>query len=477
MMNEQMEMGFEEGKKLQEIPDIQISYKKTGDPFVDAGGMALQYITEKFPEKNIMQLIEWAAKVYVEKWGGKLNSVFHGSPITHPTTPNNQRIPKTIEAFNKLTKELNEGYCRYCGQKAFLTEAGREKSCLVGSGAFVNFHHAHEEGLMICPSCVTKYFFLPFALIQMGNLSLLHTVTNHGEEYWKRKTIFQNLDKISRNTSDSMLKSEIKNPSNAIFSFASELINEFENEFLNENLTLYHFTNFAASVDCSIFLIPNPVFKFLSQTLKSVPRQWYKFVYQHYHISGAKWDDATNTWQKKGNQVTEDEYQNNKNNVYNALLEGNSILRSMTRYYQNQINRDIGLDSRMAIYYAKEVLQMTTEQIAMIRKIGSKIFDLMEKGDSFKKYMVKLESTSKAHQFRSALLTIIKRNYTEGNEDPIVTLEEWVNYLFPDGSYWGEVRDLLLIFLYEKMHESKIDIDLSDDEVEETTEQEENKGA
>ena len=120
---------------------------------------------------------------------------------------------------------------------------------------------------------------------------------------------------------------------------------------------------------------------------------------------------------------------------------------------------------------------MTTEQIKLIRKIGTNIFNLMNSENSIKKYMVKLESASKAHQFRSVLLTIVKKNYTAGNQESIVTFEEWVNYLFPDGVYWGEVRDLLLIFLYEKLHESNIEIDLPEVEVEETDEQEKHEGA
>jgi CRISPR-associated protein Cst1 len=475
-MDEQMVMKHEDEKTIV-IPNIEICYEKTGDPFVDAGGIALRYIAEKFPEKNTMQLIEWATQIYVERWESKLNAVFLNSPITQASKKAKQKIMSTLTFFIEMTtNKKNVGFCRFCGQKAHLTQAGRDKSCLVGSGAFVNFHHGHEEGLMICPSCVTKYFFLPFALIQMGNLALLHTVTNFGEEYWKKKTVVQNLDKLSRNSSDSILNSDLKKPKNAIFFLAAELINEFQNELLNENLTLYYFTNYAASVDCSVYSIPNPVFIFLSKTLKSVSTQWNQFVYSHYYFPRAK-SDEVNSGQKRENQAIEDQYFNKNNSVYNALLEGKSILGMMKKYYRNQTTKNSGFDSRMAVYYAKEVLQMTNEQIAMIRKIGLKVFDLMESGDNFKKYMVKLEGTTKAHQFRSALLTIVKRNYLEGNEEPIVTLEEWVNYLFPDGSYWGEVRDLLLIFLYEKMHESNIRIDLHESEVEETTEQEENEGA
>lgn len=442
-----------------------ISYESTGDLFVDAGGMALEYLSKQFTDKTVMDLIEWASIVYVKKWG-KLNAVFHGSPITHPTTKHEDRIPKTLKRFDEiLGKKTDKGFCRFCGKEAYLTDAGRDKSCLVGSGAFVNFHHAHEDGLMICPDCVIKYFFLPFALLQMGNLALLQVTTEKGKQFWMKKTVQKNFNKISRNTSETMLKSKFNNPQNAIFRLAAELINEFPKDDLKENLTLYYFTNFAASIDCQIYSIPQPIFLFMSRTLKSCAKQWYDFVNRHYHISGSKWNEEKGGWIKKNEQMTENEYLNNPNDVFNSLLDGKSIIKKLRDFYKSIVqNQKLKYDSRIAIYYAQEVLNMTNEQIGLIRKIGNKIFDMMQQENNFKKYMVMLEGASRAYQLRTALIKIIKKNYNSGTFEPIVTLEEWVNYLFPDGQYWGEVRDLLLIFLYEKLHENKINADFGDED-------------
>ncbi len=478
-MEEQMNFEFKDEefeKKKRMLENFKVTFEETGDPFVDAGGMALEYISKQFPEKTIMELIEWAAKVYVVKWNAKLNALFLNSPITQTSKKGNQKILSTIEMFKEIiTKSSNLGFCRYCGNKTYLSKAGRDVSCLVGSGTFVNFHHSHEAGLMICPQCAVKYFFLPFGLLSMGNLTILQSTTNYGTEFWKMKTVKTNLDKISRGTSEGILKSDFKNPKNALFKLASELINIFANKEISENLTLYHFTNFAASVDCNIYSIPNPVFNFLSRVLKIKARQWFDFTYRYYHISKSKWNEKTNQWEIKDKIVTEDDYRNCRNEIFNKLLEGRSILSNMTSYYKKQIKKTKGIDSSMAVYYAKEVIKMTSEQINLIKSIGNKIFDLMKEEDAFKKYLVKLEGASKAYQLRSALINIIKKNYSVGNEETIVTLDEWVTYLFPDGQYWGEVRDLLLIFLYEKMHENdmKIEVDVNEqiDETEENNEE------
>jgi CRISPR-associated protein Cst1 len=122
-----------------------------------------------------------------------------------------------------------------------------------------------------------------------------------------------------------------------------------------------------------------------------------------------------------------------------------------------------------------EVLAMTAEQISIIRSIGDKVFTLMEQGSDFKKYLTMIERVKKAYELRTVLLRMIKKNYADGNEEPLVTFDQWVNYLFPDGQYWGEVRDLLLIYLYEKLHHHGMKLEMSDDEIEET-EEETNEG-
>lgn len=49
------------------IKEKEISYAPTGDPFVDAGGMAFEYIAKQFPDKTVEELIRWAAHVNRDK--------------------------------------------------------------------------------------------------------------------------------------------------------------------------------------------------------------------------------------------------------------------------------------------------------------------------------------------------------------------------------------------------------------------------
>src|SRR5579859_7840835 len=117
----------------------------TGDPFADTGGYVIKYLSEKFPEKNVLELIEYIAKIYVNRWGAKINPFFLNSAITQPAFKGDTKIKETLKYFKSLLEEkdyVEEGYCRISGQKTKLFKAGRDNSIMSGSGTFVNFHHS-----------------------------------------------------------------------------------------------------------------------------------------------------------------------------------------------------------------------------------------------------------------------------------------------------------------------------------------------
>ncbi|HHU34745.1 MAG TPA: type I-B CRISPR-associated protein Cas8b1/Cst1, partial [Bacteroidetes bacterium] len=50
--------------------------KPTGDPFADIGGYVIQYLWNLYPDKDIVELIEFVTKIYVNNWEGKLHTFF-----------------------------------------------------------------------------------------------------------------------------------------------------------------------------------------------------------------------------------------------------------------------------------------------------------------------------------------------------------------------------------------------------------------
>lgn len=81
------------------------------------------------------------------------------------------------------------------------------------------------------------------------------------------------------------------------------------------------------------------------------------------------------------------------------------------------------------------------------------------------KVIVKLNGINSAFLLRRFILKIVEKNYALGNDDAIVTVEDYTNYLFPETRSWMEIRDVLLIYLYQMLHERKIRVEIDDTDV------------
>jgi CRISPR-associated protein Cst1 len=451
-------------------------FRITGDPFVDAGALALEYLSEQFPDKSLENIYEFATEVYLKKWGKKLHSVFHTNGVNKIGTKSLKDLFKAYlkeEKIYKNQKQLSEcGGCRICGRNSVLYHQSREFFPIVGSGSLVNFYHSHENGIFLCSNCSVKLFFMPFTIMFMSrNLVVPGLRSGKIKKYWAKKTILKNLADIGRNNSEGIIKSLYSNPKNALFAMATELIIEMDAE--NESLQLFHFTNFGQSPYSSIYYLPNPVFIFMSKVIRSCSAEWFAFVRRHYLIKQTSWDYKNSKWGTKDGILKDEDYLNNKNLVFERLISEKSILGLFCRYFRENFFKEIKISSLMVDYYLKEVRNMSPEQMELIKKLGKSIIEIARKEGNFKKYLTKIEGAGKAYQLRSVLISLVKKNYAAGEERPLITLGDYVEYLFPDGQYWGEVRDLLLIYLYELLHEENVKgIEVEEIPLEETDEKE-----
>ncbi|GBC60648.1 type I-B CRISPR-associated protein Cas8b1/Cst1 [Desulfonema ishimotonii] len=433
----------------------------TGDPFVDAGGLVM----ETLPQKTVEDKIRYATDVYVDHWKGKLHSIFLHSKITHIRLTNKPELQRegSLDYYLSVLKgngAISEGYCRICAAQGLLFEGERKNFPLVGSGEFSNFHHFQEPGLLICKDCLIRIFFLPLGVFQSGgNQMLLQFQSPEQKKLWQEDVILENMDKVARGTSEGILKSEFKNPQNALFHFASRLIERFElYEKATQRVRLFFFTNFGSKPDVEIHDLPNPVFSFLRYVLEpDLKQDWMYLVRGNYILSKTKFDfdREAGTWTEKktGGLLEETEYQGTRpNRIYSSLLSGKSILGNL-----RNIHRERPFNIHIAIAYLREVRQMQKEQIELIRKLAGKIIELCEKENgNYKRYLQPINAKN-AHTLRMAILRMVRRNYESGAEEPFITSEEYIEYLFPDGQRWYEVRDFLLICLYEKLHELRIE--------------------
>lgn len=452
-------------------------WSPSGDPFVDAGGFALKKLSNKFPDKDILELIDFATEIYVNRWNSKINTFFLNSNITQPAFDAEKKILETHKYFTNIllgTSESIKGCCRILGIESDLYPSGRNTSVLSGSGTFANFHHSFESGIMLSKEAMIRYHFLPLATeLLQGNVCVISSSQTSTSEYYVSSVLSRTLMNIGQNKSDSVLKNEAKAVGTAIFKFVDNVLADCTNENKFESISLYSFTNFGASPDLTIYTLPFQAFFFYRESQKSKHKDiWNNFVRHYYRtseIKGAKYDEDTQTYKgnNKKQEVTigAEEYKSWRNIIFEKLLNNISLVDDI-RFWS--IKNVFSLE--LFNIYLYNIRKMKIETINKINEIADFILANTQETE-IKKVITNLNGIKSASLLRRFILKVVEKNYTLGNETTIVTVKEYTDYLFPETSSWMEIRDVLLIDIYQKLHErqvkvdtDEIDFELTDDE-------------
>lgn len=440
----------------------------TGDPFADTGGFVIKYLwtLPNLKNKDILSLIEYIANIYVNKWGGKLHTFFLNSTITQPAFKGQRKIDETLKFYKGIIEEtipFQKGYCRISGRKTKLFSAGRDNHLLSGSGTFVNFHHNFESGLFLSKEMMTRMFFVPLGLIQLSDkVAMLTSNYEKVTEFFVERNCRQNLQAISSGIAEGVLKSEFNNPANALFNFADSYLNTHLKELLlgneetllneaNITLNLYHFTNFGASPEVNIYILESKVFKFYAFCNRiKIKEDWNKFLRNNYKNSKYKtafFNEEKEEWNNKGEAIGFETYKIWRNIVLERLLKGESILGSILRWNVKHYFPFIIVEK-----YQTLIKNMEKRTIDKIKQIAD--FIVIDRDTDFITKSIKRLNGEKSPQgLRQFLIKLNSENYKNEAPDPLITVQDYVEYLFPDGSNWREVRDVLLIAIYEKLHE------------------------
>ncbi|OFY44294.1 MAG: type I-B CRISPR-associated protein Cas8b1/Cst1 [Bacteroidetes bacterium GWF2_40_14] len=440
--------------------------RPTGDPFADAGGFAIEYLSEKFPEKDILELIDYITKIYVEKWSGKLNAFFLNSKITQPAFQGSRKTEETLKYFDALINETEPsevGYCRFTGRETKLFFGGRDNSIMTGSGTLINFHHFFQKGISLSKEALIRIHFVPFACQQLqGRISLMQSSDQKLSNLFVTFTVEKNLHEIGIGLSEGVAKSDFNKPANAIFDFIDYTLSQlqdFREATALPSLTLYLFTNFGASPEIQIYQLPEKVFLFYRTCLHPKFREdWQKFVLSHYfdgQHKGAKYNLQTEKFELAKSKETEttdkNEYRQWFNQIYHKLLVDENIRPEILRW-----SRQHPFNFEIVSIYQNNIIGMKKETINKIKELAAFLVREEDAG-KIKKRIKALDGAKNAAVLRRFILKdIVVANYLANSEKPIVSIDDYVNYLFPDGSYWAEIRDLLLIAIYQELHERNL---------------------
>ena len=182
-----------------------------------------------------------------------------------------------------------------------------------------------------------------------------------------------------------------------------------------------------------------------------------------------RYDDISNSFialdKKQEINIQEEDFKFWRNTIYDKLLIGASIVNDIRKW---SITSHFNLE--LLECYLINIRKMKKETVNKINQIADFILSYNLETD-MKKVLTKLNGVKNAYLLRRFVLKVIEDNYKQGNGVPLVTVEDYVDYLFPDSNSWMETRDVLLISIYQKLHERHLCV-----EIEETTDDEKTFG-
>lgn len=427
----------------------------SGDPFVDAGLIAIELITEKpfddCSKEDLKKASEWLVNLYMKPaWAKEIYSIFPNSKYINSKDKKKDSLEFLNSLINNLDEEESDEICIFCGRPAYTHEKIYKSYIpLTGTGKFVNYFPSFQNGMTVCPKCLLAFQFFPVITYKAGGKPCLVSSNNanliykFGEE--ALKSVEEKLaDGFMENKDSSGIYDEnFKNPLNALFNLAYKFGTEYcRIAVCNEDDTiiLYRIDNYNQNpTGIEIYKLPSNVFSFVAAMMKNPAhkKDWFSLISPYYLGSGDK-DEEIPFWKRSPNRV------------YQSLLDGQSILWA----FRDDKKKCARIAWEVVEVYEKKVRYMKQQRIEDIKKFSDRIAESIEAEGKVKKRVNDIVSAKNLPEFRNQLRIISKNWQNQGKKESLVSYDEYVSVLIP-GDYkgWTEVRDLMVIRLYEKLHD------------------------
>ena len=440
--------------------------KPTGDPFADTGGYVIKYLWEIYPEKDIDELIDFVTKIYVNDWGKTIYFFFPNSPMINSSSKN--PVQDTISNYLEIIKNVRgeDDFCRITGRKTKVYKTYKDKYILAGSGKLVNFHHSFDNGILISKEVIIRLLFVPLGVLRVGKyMGLVHSNNTEVLQYIVENNAKTNLNNIATGITKEIAESVHNIAINSIFSYAKlciDKLNIAKDETKNISLSLYHFTNYNQGPALDLYKLPSKLFAVYRYCELKHRKDWREFVNRHYWKKNAKFDISKEcyTIDKKGKSEV---YQYTDffkwyNPILSKLLNNESIIsefKSWSRNY-NKLHIDI------IRVYQQNIRNMKKETIDKVLELADFIITGREK-DEIRKLIIALEGKEKGYDLRRVLMKLNKEKYLSGTEKPLISVKDYSEYLFSDSVNPREIRDLLIIAVFQKLIEKNIILEVENE--------------
>lgn len=448
----------------------------TGNPFVDSGISAIMvYNSRSKPEEitrdDLINTKDLLLNLFLqEQWVKNLNTIFtSNSHVTHASAASREKKKERLEEFLNPLFEISDedligGSCISCGKHKATASLSRTSVPLIGYEKSNYFSH-FSQGADYCAMCAFAAQCSPLVTYKVGKFfGIIHSNNPKVLLIWARKSIDNILRQISIANYDGIYNEKYSNSYNALFHLTNEIILSYEERWsqTNTSLRLYLYNNYTQPPKppdnvVEIHDLPASVFRFLLEVKASSEfTDWLSVVSKAYYKSKKEIDEP---------------YKKLSNTVYQKLMKYESILPN----FFSTRTRITFCKWNLVIIYLKEILDMSTKRINSIKKIADDIAEIIRNHPNGKKRITQLETVKSYDYFRNILFRLVKENIVQKADSPLITFDDYVENLFPEGYRgWTETRDLILFRLYENLHQWLQDENLIK-EIEEEIEEESNE--
>lgn len=431
-----------------------------GNPFVDAGvcgicewlGRTVQ--PEEITKDDLVRIVDEIVPIMkpfdkkrpeAHGWKNWISIFTNNHKLSNPSIKKDQRVPQFKSLLFKYIDEVEKlgqaGDCMGCGRRDANTWLTRTGVPLTGSGN-CNYFPIFSEGAGYCSACAYAIQMSPLVFMATaGKFLTLHSNSWKALKSWARVCV--------EDVRGQQLKQEIAgcytpgyaNPRNGIFYMTREMLKYGEMR-PDENISMqvYCWTNYIQGPELEVFYMPAPIFKFLRIVyMGKFNKAWQEIVRCGYLVN---WDKVE----------SEDDYKNRTNRVYENLLQDISILG----FFINRQHRKPRGNWELLSLYFMEIRSMEQTRLEKIKQVGDLIADCIQESGSNKR-LTRLEGAKSYETCRTVLLYIIRERIKQGKQNPLFSLDDYVEYLFPESedfaaTPWKETRDLLLFRVYERLH-------------------------
>lgn len=466
---------------INENTNTEKKYDFVGDPIIDSGLLAIEVLTHKkmdvCSKEDLKNISEELVDLYTTSaWSKDLESIFPNSTyIQHAKNYNNKEKSKDflnnlIDALDTKDTKSETERCIFCGRHAYIRKDkdGKRKPFikthipLVGSSDFVNFFPSFKNGVDICARCALAVQFAPIVFYKTGGKPTCVSCNNKDvmNAFGKECIAYINQNKLlgafkSKDVSG-MFDEQYKSPENALFNLAYKVCTTYKTLGIlrgTEEIVLYRIDNYNRNPKgVKIDKLPNNIFRFVGIVMSSpeFKKDWHDLLSKHY------------LYIKKDNKENPSQIEKVKpNRIHGRLLENKSILS----FFKDDAAKKPEVPWVIVERYMELVRDMNKQRIETIKNLADKIAECIEETNN-KRRVNDIISAKDLPTFRNQLRFVFKDWQKLGKEKSMISYDEYVSVIIPEEySNWWEVRDLIVIRLYEKLHSLLANTDENDVEL------------